>query len=104
MPTDPVVEVTISKIKESQTVYPARSVDALLTRERNLAVERENAIKGLIEDTDNTFDDLCQSLSDIASAPDLSPATDYTMNELYARVNLLTSSLKQAYTALLGRE
>ena len=101
MASELITECTMTTLKESEKLYPARSVDALLQREREAAIERENNIKALIKDTDDTFDNMCQAIGLIAELGDLPPNV-YTTNELYARVNTLTSALKSLYEALLG--
>lgn len=101
MASELITERTMTQIKESETLYTARSVDALLQREREAAIERENSIKALIKDTDDTFDNMCQAIGPIAELGDL-PANVYTTNDLYDRVNTLTNAIKSLYEALLG--
>lgn len=96
-----ITEVTMSTIKESQTLYTARSIDALLKREKDAAVERENAIKALIKEQDDTFDDMCQALADVNPLEEIVDKI-YTVDQLQERVNVLTRCLKSLYTALLG--
>ena len=101
MANDLIEAVTMSQIKESSKFYTSPSVDALLERERQAAIARENAIKDLISEQDDTFDDMSQSLSAVVNLDDLVKQI-YTTNDLYERVNILTRCLKQLYNALLG--
>lgn len=96
-----ITEVTMSTIKESQTLYTARSVDALLKREKEKTIEREEAIRALIKEQDDTFDDMCQALADVKPLEEIVDAV-YTVDQLQARINVLTRCLKSLYTALLG--
>lgn len=96
-----ITEVTMSTIKESQPLYPARSIDELLKRERDAAVRRENEIRALIKEQDDTFDDMCQALANVNALDEIADQI-YTENQLQERVNVLTRCLKSLYTALLG--
>lgn len=96
-----ITEVTMSTIKESQPLYPARSIDELLKREKDAAVARENQLRALIKEQDDTFDDMCQALANVSALDEIEDQI-YTENQLQERVNVLTRCLKSLYTALLG--
>lgn len=86
--------VTFRSILETDTLYKSADVDALLTREREAAITRENALKDLIQQNDDCFDDICTALNDVVDLEDL-PSDTSTMLDVLNRVNLLTKCLKK---------
>ena len=97
---DPIVSaVAMRDIPETTPLYSASDIDTLLAKERELTVERENAIKTLIEENDDCFDDMCTALNPIAALDDVPEV--FTVRDLRERVNILTSCLKQLREGIL---
>lgn len=86
--------VTFQNILETDTLYKSADVDALLEREREAAITREEALKDLIQQNDDCFDDICTALNDVVGLEDL-PSDTSTMIDVLNRVNLLTKCLKK---------
>ena len=86
--------VKYQNIHEDQELYLAGDVDALLERERTAAIEREDALKDLIQQNDDCFDDMCTALNDVVDLTDLSRDTS-TLRDVLDRVNTLTRSLQR---------
>ena len=86
--------VKYQDILEDQELYLAGDVDALLARERAAAIEREEALKDLIHQNDDCFDDMCTALNDVVDLTDLSRDTS-TLRDLIDRTNVLTKSLQR---------
>lgn len=86
--------VTFQNILETDTLYKSADVDALLEREREAAITREEALKDLIQQNDDCFDDICTALNDVVGLEDLQSDTS-TMIDVLNRVNLLTKCLKK---------
>jgi methylaspartate ammonia-lyase len=92
--------LTIREIGEDKTLYTSAGVDALLTQERNAAIERENVIKELIEQNDDCFDDMCTALNDLADEEEL-PEEDVTIREIADRCNLMLRALQRLREGIL---
>ena len=92
--------LTMREIGEFQTLYTSAGVDALLTQERNAAIERENEIKSLIEQNDDCFDDMCTALNDLAELADLQLET-VSVREVAQRLNVVTAALKRLREGIL---
>ena len=86
--------VKFQYIHEDQNLYLAEDIDALLERERATAIEREEALKDLIQQNDDCFDDMCTALNDVVDLTDLARDTS-TLRDLIDRANVLTKSLQR---------
>lgn len=92
--------LTMREIGEDKTLYTSAGVDALLTKERDAAIERENEIKELIEQNDDCFDDMCTALNDLADKAEL-PVESVTIREVASRCNLLLVALQRLREGIL---
>lgn len=100
---DVITSVKWGEMKESTNLYTSESVDALIAKERETTIQRENEIKELIHDNDDIFDDMVSALDPVAELPDFVTGGEgeYTVNELATRINLLTDVLKTLRQGLL---
>jgi len=90
---DSIQSIQMKELLEEQYIYTAEAIDSLLQREREAAIERENALSEKISENDDCFDDMVTALNDLVDLEDIEDS-EFTIRDVKNRVNLLTHALQ----------